>query len=220
MTSETPTAELATIDATTGVRKVVTRFDVPFDPAWSPSGTDIAFASQHGVIYVVHPDGSGLQQVTGPPANCLDDDPGWSPDSAQLVFSRDCTGPDGVESTRGSGLFTVHLDSTDSTQITTQQANSRPSWSPGGTIAFEVWNRATRTSSVYVVQSDGTGEREFVGDAGSPIWSPDGRYLAVVTSNRIRVFHPDATLVGGIAEVEGLEVSSFDWTRHRVVSSS
>ena len=49
-------------------------------PAWSPNGTQMAFASDRDgnfEIYVMDADGSGLTRLTKDPAS--DGQPGWSP---------------------------------------------------------------------------------------------------------------------------------------------
>jgi Tol biopolymer transport system component len=72
---------------------------VPDDfPAWSPDGGTIAFVSYLGgadpltigdgnaEIFVVAPDGTNPRNVSRHPA--WDGDPAWSPDGAELVFTR------------------------------------------------------------------------------------------------------------------------------------
>ena len=64
--------------------------DRDWQPAWSPDGTRIAFASNRGNvdgsddIYVMNSDGSGLAKLI---SNSGDDSfPAWSPDGSRLAF--------------------------------------------------------------------------------------------------------------------------------------
>ena len=50
------------------------------EPAWSPDGLWIAFASDrdgHSHLYMIHPDGTGLTQLTS--GNSEDTTPAWAP---------------------------------------------------------------------------------------------------------------------------------------------
>lgn len=59
------------------------------EPAWSPSGEELAFASNKTgtfEIWAVRADGTGLRQVTsGPGAKTR---PAWSPDGRRLIFTQ------------------------------------------------------------------------------------------------------------------------------------
>jgi hypothetical protein len=60
-----------------------------YDPAWSPTGEQIAFVSNESgndEIYLIAPDGTGLRQLT---ANTWqwDKHPSWSPDGDEIVFT-------------------------------------------------------------------------------------------------------------------------------------
>lgn len=86
------------------------------DPAWSPDGGLIAFQSPQeptqGVeqsIYTIHPDGSGLKQLTSGMSATPDgwqgsNHPSWSPDGRQLVF---CHFP---STSGGADLFEMNRD--------------------------------------------------------------------------------------------------------------
>jgi TolB protein len=57
---------------------------------WSPNGRRIAFTSCCAIpqAWVVHPDGTGLREVTTPIHQVVSLAPVWSPDSRKLLFNR------------------------------------------------------------------------------------------------------------------------------------
>ncbi|MDE2882183.1 MAG: CehA/McbA family metallohydrolase [Acidobacteriota bacterium] len=66
----------------------------PAYPAWSPDGTEIAFALD-GRLWVMPSAGGEARQLTGgpeDPAATYDFEPDWSPDGRSVVFSRDTDG--------------------------------------------------------------------------------------------------------------------------------
>ena len=126
------------------------------DPAWSPDGSQIAFAggeernTEPYNIYLVQPDGQGLQQLTNSPVHEISSHPSWSPDGSQLVFSR-------LKDRHGQLVVLTLADLSERTIPLPQnffQAFS-PAWSPDGSkIAFT----ANRDGYVglYVVNADGS----------------------------------------------------------------
>ncbi len=89
------------------------------DPAWSPDGSLIAFqsppeANQGGEqnIYTIHPDGTGLKELTAHLSSSPDGKQGtnhawWSPDGSKIVFSHN-PGMNGV-----ADLFVMNRDGSD-----------------------------------------------------------------------------------------------------------
>src|SRR5437773_6379084 len=66
---------------------------VQLEPAWSPTGSWIALASNRAGnfdIWLVRPDASGLTQLTTDRAT--DDQPAWSPNGTQIAFVSDRAG--------------------------------------------------------------------------------------------------------------------------------
>jgi Dipeptidyl peptidase IV (DPP IV) N-terminal region len=83
---------------------------------WSPDGRWIAFDNADGGphdLFVVHPDGTGLAQITSTGEDGLFSfGPVWSPDSTKLLFVR------GLDELDSTDLWTVNVDGTGLSQVT------------------------------------------------------------------------------------------------------
>jgi Tol biopolymer transport system component len=93
-------------------------------PALSPDGRQIAFASTTGVstIMIADADGANVRAVTTPPAGG-DQNPRWSPDGRRIVFRRVEGGV--------SQLYVMTADGTGVTKLSAAAQNEGPaSWSP------------------------------------------------------------------------------------------
>ena len=123
-----------------------------------------------GDIWVVNPDGSGLEQLTT-------DDQGngnaeWSPDGQRIAFDKR------IENT--PRLHTMNADGTGVTPVGAAPGirGSRPAWSPDGTtLVFD------NLTSLLTVNADGTGIAILVTGSsdsqyGGADWSPDGTTVA------------------------------------------
>jgi TolB protein len=101
-------------------------------PDWSPDGTLIVFRSiakakgQHGNIYTIHPDGTGLRQLTHYGGIKPVESPTFSPDGKSITFSR-FSGTSAY-----SAIFAMGLDGSGLRRITKSDTNYEPDWGPAG----------------------------------------------------------------------------------------
>ncbi|HKS72908.1 MAG TPA: hypothetical protein VJQ82_06890 [Terriglobales bacterium] len=156
-----------------------------YDPSWSPKSDWIVFTSERSgpaELYRIHPNGSGLEQLTDYPA--YNDQAAFSPDEKRIVFV----------SSRAAGranLWLLDVATRKTTRLTTGDGGDfRPSWSPDGKwIAFSSdrgsslppakgrWERL-QLADIYLIHPDGSGLKRISqhgGFCGSPKWTPDSK---------------------------------------------
>jgi Tol biopolymer transport system component len=83
----------------------------------SADGSRIVFTSE-GVIYTIHPDGSGLKEVFEDGEGRLAITPTWSPDDRFILFGLDPAGSiPSTDFAPSNGLFVIRSDGTDLTPL-------------------------------------------------------------------------------------------------------
>jgi TolB protein len=145
-------------------------------PQFSPDGRYLAYVSfKTGVPNIVVRSAEG-GLLGGTNFNSTTTSPTISP-SGQLAFSSAIGGDGSME------IYVSNLDGSNARRLTRtpKGINISPRWNPktGREIAF-ISNRAG-TPQVYVMDSSGANQRPLIargGQADSPSWSPDGRYVA------------------------------------------
>lgn len=204
------------------------------DPAYSPDGSLIAFASDRGRypekqgIYVMNAaDGSQVRRVTSlPPAASLDYVPRFSPDGTRLVFTREVD-----EASSDAALYVVNLDGSGLRKITSGDIYPGDAdWSPDGTqIVFEATDPQTPFGGMWIVGSDGSGLRNVsstVSGVGrqdgfaDPVWSPDGSLILTLhgvhsddgsVQEGLATIRPDGTELQDVGDGRGAEHQA-DWS--------
>jgi len=156
------------------------------EAVWSPSGDRIAFVSEcsgNKDIWVMNTDGSGKTRLTTYEGD--DINPRWQPGGDKIAFLSNRSG--------NFDVWIMNSDGSGKTQLTSTEGNERDiSWSPDGRkMAFvaasalnisDVSTYINFSSSLWVMNADGSGKRELCSGKGfwsfSPEWSPDGRKIA------------------------------------------
>lgn len=198
--------ELVIVDVATGHVNRLTTFESPGAAAWSPRGDQLAFPNQYGRIYVIHPDGNGLTQLTSPEGNCSDySGISWSPDASQIAFGRECEG-------RGDeGLYVMNADGSNLHRITSSPRVLATAWSPDeGTLAFSEFTGPD--VAVWLINVDGTGSRLLDSKAESPTWSPEGDAIAVVKSGMVLILDREGRRLAKLGSATGLYVEYASWS--------
>jgi Tol biopolymer transport system component len=148
------------------------------EPAWSPDGTRIAFAStRDGTphIYVMDADGTHTRRLTD--TDQEDEHPSWSADGKTIVFSRE------------GAIFEIPSAGGNAHRVGRGLGNARnPVVSPhGGLIAYDYRRPGYSIRELYAMNADGTGIRQVTrlrNVSGLPAWSPDGKTLAFQSNLR------------------------------------
>jgi Tol biopolymer transport system component len=159
-----------------------------FEPAWSPDGGKIAFASRRAFdgsdnantnatanVWVMNADGSGATPLTKLQLTSGADSfaPAWSPDGKKIVFQSK-RALDGTDNAIGANnIWAINADGTGATPLTNLTAigadSTRPIWSPNGSKIACVSKRAldptsnaannNDTGNIWVMNADGSGAK-------------------------------------------------------------
>jgi Tol biopolymer transport system component len=157
-------------------------------PGWSPDGTRAMFtrtylASGHAINEIVIRAVTPTAYLQPPEADTvvfrhesnssefLILNPTWSPDGSRVAFTSDLDG--------ARQLYTVRVDGSDLTKLTTAGGSGRPAWSPDSSRIAYQQNRVD--GCVWLVDASGDHSQAVAGDHctdGPVAWSPDGTMVA------------------------------------------
>jgi Tol biopolymer transport system component len=157
-------ADVWTVGVDGRSRRELTRNDSASSPVWSPDGRRLAFAHGNGV-FLVRRDGSGRVRIARA------DDPGepsWSPDGRRIAFT--VPGEVRVADTNGGGARLLARGA---------ESGSSVAWSPDCRLIGFTGTRRGVTGA-FLVSAGGGRPRLLARGHLEPIWSPDGRTIAVV----------------------------------------
>ncbi|MEX0887010.1 MAG: DPP IV N-terminal domain-containing protein [Phycisphaeraceae bacterium] len=145
-----------------------------FDPAISPDGEQIVFAStrhrEASNLYIKQISGATLTQLTNDRAN--DVTPAFSPDGERIAFASD----------RGGhyDIYIMDVSGGQPIQITRSETHDlHPSFSPDGRhLVYAAFGGPSAQWELIVVDLENPSRKQYVGTGLFPNWSPvDGRIL-------------------------------------------
>jgi Tol biopolymer transport system component len=188
----------------TGRRKIA---DDGAQPAWSPDGSRIAFwrpddPASASRLFVVGADGRGLRPLGG--RRVFGGSPTWSPDGRRIAFLRPRPGTTGARA--GNALYVVRVSGGRPEPVYVPRFDwgsvETVDWSPDGrrfvvTIRFiapdnmcegcpeppRPGRTARRRIGINLLERNGRVLRRVSPEDGTPVWSPDGRFLALGESS-------------------------------------
>jgi Tol biopolymer transport system component len=179
-------SDIQIIDVTSKQTVRLTSGITCFFPTWSPDGKKIAYEvappGDAAGIWIMNADGSEKRQVVRSGRARM---PDWSPDGKKLVFilSVDGEGPGEVATVSLQDFSIVHLTS-DVFQ------DYYPAWSPDGQKIAWCAHRGSKPSAasigVWVMNADGTQQRQLARWGYKPSWSPDGSQIVYDQDNEDR----------------------------------
>src|SRR5205085_951562 len=129
-------------------------------------------------------DRRGARRIVG--GRGRDEAPAWSPDGRRIAFEKAFYKAGAREDAlKTIDVWTAGADGRGRRKVTRDRDASSPAWSPhGGTLAFA--GTSGGVSGIFVISSAGGRPRLLSRHDEAALWSPDGRWIALVRSGTAR----------------------------------
>ena len=157
--------------------------DTGTSPAWSPDGSLLVYEKSSD-IWVISADGGTGRNLSNSAA-AVDDDPAWSPESADpdlIAFTRTPTGGNADIYLMSAPTSATVGGGTNQQQLTTvTSAESAPSWSPNAPLTIAFTTDRDGVDQIYTKPAAGGVETRLTistVDDAEPSYSPDGNAVA------------------------------------------
>src|SRR5690606_161416 len=178
---------LYVLDVETGERALVVEGNAS-NPDWSPDEAWLAFDS--GDVFVVRPDGSDLRRVTEFGSAFF---PSWSPNGSRIAFDTSYEDPHGA-----NVIWLIHPDGSALVDISQHGVGEwrDPDWAADGRIVHLRFLTGVFGEEIFVMDSTGAKPRRLTFNENndrSPVWSPDGRWIAWTGDHGIWLMRADGT---------------------------
>jgi len=153
-----------------------------FLPMFSPDGTRLLFMSMrdgNSEIYLMNRDGSDVRRLTNNPA--IDGSPTWSPTGTQVAFTSERTGT--------PQIYVMNVDGSGLRRVSSESYADRATWSPApyNEIAYSARTGPGFDIKILSIANGETRQITFgEGTNESPVWAPNGRHLAFMSTRQGR----------------------------------
>ena len=149
-------------------------------PVFSADGERIAFRSERegGGLFVMGATGESVKRLSD-----FGNNPAWSPDGKEIACADEGPVDPAVRSNPISRVWAVNVVTGEKRQVT-KEDSIQPNWSPHGNRIAYGGRRNAAQRDIWTIPAGGGEPTEVTNDAaidGSPVWSPDGKYLYFVS---------------------------------------
>jgi Tol biopolymer transport system component len=202
---DVPEPGLYRVDPTTGEAELLlSGAGEPREPESSPDGSRLVYQGivRKGTAQIFVLENGKSRQLTHLPGGAAE--PTWSPDGSQILFAG------ATSKGRDSDIFVMQADGSRVRLVArTDGYDRRPDWSPDGSqIVFDTYGEIW-VASVDDGQVSRIPVKTPQGRSAAPLWSPDGRWIAVTGYD----FHP----INGIVHITRLWLVRPDGTDERPI---
>jgi len=170
-------------------------------PPYGPAGNGLIAYDADGDIWVMNPNGSDRQQLTEGPQ--IDYEPSWAPDGRHLAFwsfdrpgAQESSVLDPVLATVSPTLVIIDAQGGDRHEVLIdglldQSYGIPPSWAPDSRqLVYGYTGLHGQREVMDIVSLDDLTPRRL-GPGISPVWSPQGTWIAFRDGRGVSIIHPD-----------------------------